>query len=94
MAYVYILASQRRGTLYVGVTKDLIRRVWEHKEEVAESFTKKYGVGRLVYFEEFQSVMDAIAREKRLKRYKRDWKIELIEKRNPDWVDLFPGLCG
>ena len=90
--YVYILASKRNGTLYIGVTNALIRRVSEHKQKVADGFTKKYNVTRLVYFETFEQVEVAIQREKRLKKWKRAWKIELIEKRNPNWDDLFEGL--
>ena len=94
MAFIYMLASKPRGTLYIGVTADLIRRVWEHKEKVLAGFTKRYGVDHLVYYEEFQSISDAIAREKRIKRYKRDWKIALIEQNNLYWEDLYPRLCG
>ena len=87
--YVYILASTRNGTLYVGVTGSLKRRVWEHKSGVEESFTKKYGVDKLVHFEKFNSIEYAIKREKQIKGWKREWKLELIEKANPGWVDLF-----
>ena len=82
--YVYVLASRIGGTLYVGITNDLIRRVYEHKSKSAEGFTEKYDVVRLVYFEQ------AIKREKRLKKWSRSWKISLIEKNNPDWHDLYP----
>ena len=96
--YVYILASKRNGTLYIGVTSDLIKRVWQHKEKLADGFTKKYGVDRLVYFEQFMDPENAIKREKRLKKYKRKWKIDLIEKDNPRWEDLYytilPGYPG
>ena len=88
--YVYILANDSNGTLYIGVTNDLIRRVFEHREEVAEGFTKKYGVKRLVHFEQFDDISTAIQREKTLKRWSRAWKIELIEKANPEWDDLYP----
>jgi len=86
--YVYILASKRNGTLYIGVTRDLARRAWEHREEMIEGFTKKYGVKRLVYFETFDDVYAAIVREKRLKKYKREWKMNLIEANNLEWNDL------
>ena len=87
--YVYILASKRNGTLYIGVTNDLIRRVYEHKNGLIEGFTKKYSVKNLVYYEQTNDVREAILREKRLKKWNRDWKIKLIEKMNPDWKDLF-----
>ena len=86
---VYILASRKNGTLYVGITSDLIKRVWEHKEKVIKGFTSKYGVDRLVYYEVFHDPKNAIKREKRLKFYKRQWKIDLIEKENPEWEDLY-----
>ena len=90
--YVYIMASQRNGTLYIGVTNNLARRAAEHREGVAEGFTKDYGVKLLVYFETFENIDEAIAREKRLKRYKREWKINLIQERNLEWRDLAPEL--
>lgn len=86
--YVYILASKRNGTLYRGVTNDLVRRVYEHKSGLIKGFTKRYSVNKLVYFESTNEVNAAILREKRLKKWKRQWKIELIEKSNPDWKDL------
>jgi putative endonuclease len=86
--YVYILASARNGTLYIGVTNSLARRVWEHKEGMVRGFTKKYGVHTLVYYEIFEDVNAAIYRETRLKKYKRQWKLNLIEQRNPEWRDL------
>jgi len=86
--FVYILASRVGGTLYVGVTGDLVRRVYEHKEKSVKGFTRKYGVARLVYFEQFGDVSLALQREKQLKRWKRMWKVQLIEEKNPDWVDL------
>jgi putative endonuclease len=92
--YVYILASRIGGTLYIGVTNDLIRRVGEHKLKIAESFTKRHEVTRLVYFEIFDQVEQAIHREKRLKKWPRSWKISLIEKDNPNWIDLFPEIAG
>jgi len=92
--YVYILASRIGGTLYIGVTNDLIRRIGEHNLKVAKSFTKKYEVTRLVYFEIFDQIEHAIQREKRLKKWPRAWKISLIEKQNPDWIDLYPEIAG
>ena len=92
--YVYILASQIGGTLYIGVTNDLIRRVHQHKTKIADSFTKKHGVDRLVYFEFFVHVEHAIHREKRLKKWPRAWKVALIEKDNPDWDDLYPVIAA
>ena len=90
MAYwVYILASKPQGTLYIGVTNDLLRRVWEHREGLIPGFTKTYGVKSLVYWEEFDEILDAISREKRLKRWRRDWKRSLIETSNPHWADRF-----
>ena len=87
--WVYILSSRIGGTLYIGVTNDLVRRVFEHREEVADGFTKKYAVHRLVYFEQFDDIENAIRREKRLKSWNRDWKIRLIEESNPHWLDLY-----
>ena len=87
--YVYMLASKRNGTLYIGVTNDIIRRVSEHKEGIGSVFTKSYGVKLLVYYESFSYVEDAIYREKTLKRWKRQWKLNLIESHNPQWRDLF-----
>ena len=87
--YVYILANKRNGTLYIGITSNLIKRVWEHKEKIADGFTKKYDVDKLVYVEYFRDPENAIKREKRLKKYKRQWKINLIEKDNPQWNDLY-----
>ncbi|MDR4504070.1 MAG: GIY-YIG nuclease family protein [Candidatus Scalindua sp.] len=87
--YVYILASKRNGTLYIGITNDLIRRVYEHKNNLVEGFTKKYRVHRLVHFESTLDVKAAIEREKCIKRWKRSWKIELIEEHNPEWKDLY-----
>jgi len=90
--YVYILASEKNGTLYVGVTNDLLRRVYEHKEGVAEGFTKRHSVKRLVYFEIHESIEAAIHREKTLKHWPRDWKLNLVERENPDWRDLSLGM--
>jgi putative endonuclease len=92
--YVYILASGRRGTLYIGVTNDLIRRGYEHRNSFVTGFTAKYRVYKLVYFEIFADIREAIAREKRLKRWHREWKIELIEQHNEDWHDLWPSLAA
>ena len=86
---VYILASERNGTLYIGVTSDLIKRVFEHKNDVVEGFTKKHQVHRLVHFEQFEDMASAIAREKQLKKWERAWKLELIGKSNPYWNDLY-----
>ena len=90
--YVYILASKRNGTLYIGVTNDLIRRIYEHKNDMTEGFTKRYRIHRLVYYEEFNNVNDAITREKRMKKWKRSWKIELIKSVNSKWRDLYGEL--
>lgn len=86
--YVYIMASKKNGTIYVGVTNHLVRRVYEHKHNLIDGFTKKYSVHKLVYFEETSSVEAAITREKQLKCWRRYWKLELINKANPDWMDL------
>ncbi len=86
--YVYILASNRNGTLYIGVTSDLVRRVDEHKSEIVGGFTKRYKVHRLVYYEVYDDIVEAIEREKQLKRWNRKWKLALIERVNPDWSDL------
>jgi putative endonuclease len=90
--YVYILANKIGGTLYIGVTNDLIRRVAEHRQKSMEGFTKKYEIDRLVYFEQFDDAENAIRREKRLKKWNRAWKIRLIEELNPNWDDLHPSL--
>ncbi len=92
--YVYILANRIGGTLYIGVTNDLVRRVAEHRLKPGESFTKKYEVARLVYFEQFDDVENAIRREKRLKKWNRAWKIRLIEEFNPNWDDLYSGIAS
>ena len=86
---VYILASKRRGTMYVGVTSDLLKRVWTHKNNMVEGFTKKYNVHLLVWYEMHGNMESALIREKRIKEWKRAWKIELIEKENPRWEDLY-----
>jgi putative endonuclease len=90
--YVYILASRKHGTIYIGVTNDLIRRVYEHKETLVPGFTKEHGIDKLVCYEIFDDPESAIVREKRLKRWKRDWKVELIERDNPNWDDLYSAL--
>jgi putative endonuclease len=90
--YVYILASQRNGTLYIGVTNDIVRRAFEHREGLVPGFTKKYRIKTLVYFETFEDIGFAIEREKRLKKWNRAWKLELIEKLNPNWHDLYETL--
>ncbi len=90
--YVYVLASRPYGTLYIGVTNDIVRRVWEHRTGVAAGFTKQNDVKELVYFEAHATAIDAIRREKRLKQYRRDWKINLIERENPHWEDLWPSI--
>jgi putative endonuclease len=87
--WMYILASKPRGTLYVGVTNDFVRRVAEHRDGLVPGFTKTYNVKMLAYFEEHESVLEAIKREKQVKRWARSWKIKLIRERNPDWRDLF-----
>ena len=87
--HVYILASKRNGTLYIGVTGDLVSRVSQHKNDLVDGFTKKYQVHTLVYFEEYNDPESAIIREKRLKKWNRKWKIDLIEKGNPEWKDLY-----
>jgi len=92
-SYVYILASKRNGTLYIGVTTALVERVWEHKADLIKGFTQKYHVHDLVYFEPQNNIVEAIQREKRLKTWKRSWKIELIEKSNPEWRDLYEDIC-
>jgi putative endonuclease len=89
---VYILASQRNGTLYTGVTSDLVKRIWEHKNGLVEGFTKKYSVYRLVYFEQHDNMMSAINREKHIKKWNRNWKLSLIEEQNPEWIDLYENL--
>jgi putative endonuclease len=89
---VYILASQRNGTLYIGVTSNLVKRIWEHKNDAVEGFTEKYGVHSLVYFELLDDMLNAIAREKQLKKWNRSWKLALIEKQNPTWQDLWPTI--
>ena len=92
--YVYILASKKNGTLYIGVTSDLIKRVYEHKNNLVEGFTQKHHVHELVYFEQTNGVNSAITREKQMKKWRRQWKIELIEQQNSAWKDLYFDLIG
>ncbi|MGA9796863.1 MAG: GIY-YIG nuclease family protein [Rhizomicrobium sp.] len=92
--WVYILASGRNGTLYVGVTNDLIFRVWQHRTDVFPGFTTRYSVKHLVYFETFDDITAAIHRETRLKKWNRKWKLDLIETSNPDWKDLYEGMMA
>jgi putative endonuclease len=90
--YVYILTNKNNVTLYTGVTNNLIRRIYEHKNNLVEGFSKKYHLHKLVYFESTSDIRSAIEREKRIKTWHRKWKIELIEKENPEWIDLYEGL--
>ena len=92
--YVYLLANTPRGTLYVGVTSDLVKRIWQHREGRIDGFTKRYGLKTLVWYERHGTVMHAIEREKAIKRWRRKWKIELIEAANPDWKDLWDVVTG
>ena len=92
MVHVYLIASKPYGTLYVGVTSDLARRVWEHRVRAVRGFTARYGVDRLVWFEAHDSADVAMLRERQIKEWKRDWKINLIERDNPRWIDLYPNL--
>jgi putative endonuclease len=92
--YVYLLASGKHGTLYIGVTNDLVRRGHEHRTKAVGGFTTRYDVDKLVWFESYEDAPTAIAREKELKKWRRDWKVRLIEEQNPGWVDLLPGLSG
>ena len=89
---VYILARERNGTLYIGVTSDLIQRMWQHRTDAADGFSKRHKAHKLVYFEPHQSIADAILREKRLKKWNRAWELELVEKDNPYWRDLYPEI--
>jgi putative endonuclease len=91
--HVYLLASRRDGTLYLGVTRDLARRVHEHKSKILPGFSRKYGVDRLVWYEEYPTAIEAIEREKDIKKWRRQWKGNLIEENNPDWADLYPLLA-
>jgi putative endonuclease len=91
--YVYILAKARNSTFYVGMTSDLPKRIWEHKNETADGFTKKHAIKALVYYEIFTDPESAIKREKRLKKWNRAWKMRVIEEMNPDWKDLYNEIC-
>ena len=90
--YIYILANKRNGTLYIGVTSNLVKRVYEHKNNIVDGFTKKYSIHKLVYYEITDDIESAIRREKQLKKWNRKWKMNLIEKNNPEWKDLYFGL--
>jgi len=92
--FVYILASRKHGTLYIGITNDLLRRAYEHRFKAVRVFTASYGVDKLVYYEVFDDPESAIAREKQLKKWHREWNIQLIEQHNPEWIDLSVGLIG
>ncbi len=92
--FVYLMASDRNGTLYLGVTSNLVQRVWQHKDGAVDGFSKRYGIKRLVWFEAAGDAMAAITREKQLKKWKRAWKVELIESANPYWNDLYPSLIA
>ncbi len=92
--FVYMMASRKNGTLYIGVTSQLVGRAYQHREGVLPGFTKRYRVNRLVYYEVFQDVFAAIQREKTIKKWPRQWKINLIERENPDWADLYPTIAG
>lgn len=90
--YVYIVASKRYGTLYIGSTSDLVKRIWEHKNKVADGFTKKHNVDQLVYYERHETPESMVKRERNMKDWQRQWKINLIEENNPNWYDLYPDL--
>jgi len=92
--YVYILCSKRNGTLYTGVTSNLPKRIYEHKHNLVDGFTKKYSVHSLVWFARYESADEAITREKQIKKWNRKWKLELIEKENPEWNDFYDSICG
>ena len=93
-AYVYILTNRPYGTLYTGVTSNLIKRVWEHKSDFVEGFAKTHALHALVWYEQHASMIEAIAREKRIKKWHRDWKVNLIQSMNPEWTDLYPSLIA
>ncbi|MBR7746302.1 GIY-YIG nuclease family protein [Undibacterium baiyunense] len=94
LSYTYILSDKPRGTLYIGVTSDLIKRIWQHKESFVDGFSAKYGLKKLVWFEVHEDISEAIKREKQLKKWNRVWKIELVEKTNSEWRDLYPELLN
>jgi putative endonuclease len=91
--YVYILASRKDGAIYVGITNDIVRRIYEHRTKVIQGFTSKYNITRLVWFEIYDDPISAISREKELKKWKRVWKVQLIEAQNPQWNDLYESIC-
>ena len=90
--YIYIMASKKNGTLYIGVTSNLVHRVWQHKNDVHDGFTKKYGIHRLVWYEMTDQIGWAIQREKQMKKWRRQWEINLVEEKNPNWNDLYEEL--
>jgi len=90
--FVYLMASRKDGTLYLGVTRDLIKRVYQHKTKATPGFTSRHDINRLVWFETYDDPTTAITREKEIKKWRRDWKVQLIEKSNPDWKDLYPEI--
>ncbi|WP_027548734.1 GIY-YIG nuclease family protein [Bradyrhizobium sp. WSM2254] len=92
--YVYLLASKKYGTLYLGVTNDIVRRIHEHKSKVVAGFSKRYSVDTLVWFEIYDDPVTAIEREKELKKWRREWKVRLIEEKNPQWIDLYPHIAS
>jgi putative endonuclease len=92
--YVYILASRKDGAMYIGVTNDIVRRIYEHRTKAIPGFTAKYNITRLVWFEIYDDPVSAISREKELKKWKRAWKIQLIESQNPRWDDLYESICN
>jgi putative endonuclease len=92
--WIYIMSNKRNGTLYIGVTSDLIRRVWEHREGTGSSFVRRYSLTRLIYFEHHDDIRTAIQRETSLKRWPRAWKVRLLAAENPEWEDLYPALLG
>ncbi len=91
--YVYILSNKRNGTLYIGVTSDLLKRIWQHKNKKVKGFTEKYNISHLVLFETHETAESAITREKQIKKWNRAWKLRLIEEKNPQWIDLFDEIC-
>lgn len=93
MAFVYILSNKTNSTLYIGMTNDLRRRVWEHKQKMLDGFSKEYNLAKLVYYEQFDDITRAIEREKQLKKWNREWKERLIKQQNPDWNDLYQDIC-
>jgi putative endonuclease len=93
-SYVYILSSKRNGTLYAGVTADLVKRIYEHRQDLIDGFTKQYQVHMLVYYEVHNDILEAITREKQIKKWNRQWKLRLIEEMNPDWKDLYDEITG